>query len=66
MDDADMAQACMETEDEARRHWSKPAPLEATATGECLWCGKPLEEGLRWCVDNQGECRDAWSRRRGA
>jgi hypothetical protein len=30
---------------------------EATYTGECLFCGDPLEEPRRWC---DAEHRDRW------
>lgn len=31
------------------------------ATGECLFCGEPIEEkGRRWC---DAECRDGWQAR---
>ena len=32
----------------------------AKATGECLWCGEPVEQGRRWCCP---ECRDEWEKR---
>ncbi len=34
-------------------------PLAALATGECLECGEPVGEGVRWCCK---ECRDDWQR----
>jgi len=36
------------------RRASGPAP-----TGQCLWCGAPLEPPLRWCDVG---CRDDWER----
>ena len=30
-------------------------PTGPTATGECLHCGEPLTNGLRWC---DATCRD--------
>ena len=35
-------------------------PEGPKATGECLWCGDPVEQGRRWCPG--GECRDSWER----
>ena len=32
-------------------------PEGPTPTGECLWCGEPVESPRRWC---NAECRDAW------
>jgi hypothetical protein len=32
---------------------------EAIATGECLFCGEPLQAGMRWCGK---ECRDDWEK----
>jgi hypothetical protein len=32
---------------------------EAIAIGECLWCGEPLNVGMRWCG---AECRDDWEK----
>ena len=29
------------------------------ATGFCLHCGDPAEDGRRWCA---GNCRDRWER----
>lgn len=34
----------------------KPEP-SVQATGECLFCGEPVDEGRRWC---DAECRDYW------
>lgn len=34
-------------------------PPAALATGECLECGEPVAEGVRWCCK---ECRDDWQR----
>lgn len=35
---------------------------EAIATGRCLWCDEPVEDGLRWCrPTNPGEsCMQEW------
>jgi len=29
-------------------------------TGECLWCGEPVDDGRRWCGV---ACRDRWCAR---
>lgn len=62
MDEIDRAQPHIEMETErlikaARQH--KPV---AAATGECLFCGEEVNEGVRWCSP---ECRDDWEMRRG-
>lgn len=36
---------------------SKKPKIEAT--GYCLFCEEPLEDGRRWC---DAECRDDWQR----
>jgi hypothetical protein len=36
----------------AKKHQSA-----AVATGFCLYCAKPLDDGRRWC---DADCRDAW------
>ena len=37
-------------------------PEGPKATGSCLECGEPVEEGRRWCMGV--ECRNLWERRR--
>ncbi len=37
-------------------------PEGPEATGSCLECGEPVDEGRRWCMGV--ECRDRWERRR--
>ena len=32
-------------------------PEGPRATGECLWCDEPVEDGRRWCG---AECREKW------
>jgi len=34
-------------------------PEGPRSTGECLYCGEPVEDGRRWCPGV--ECRDAWA-----
>lgn len=41
---------------EALRRRKPPGP---PATGACLYCGEPLEDGQRWCGCS---CRDGWQR----
>jgi hypothetical protein len=59
-DDTDRAQerdlqyqADMELE---RRYQAAKAEAALQATGECLYCGEPLTDGLRFC---DPDCRDA-------
>lgn len=32
---------------------------EAEATGRCLWCGRKVRKGRRWC---DASCRDDWEK----
>ena len=34
-------------------------PTGPVAKGECLYCGEPLDDGLRWC---DASCRDEFER----
>jgi len=34
-------------------------PTGHRATGECLYCGDPVEQGRRWCGP---DCWDGWQR----
>ena len=34
----------------------KPTPV-IKATGLCLWCGEPVEDGRRWC---EAGCQQDW------
>lgn len=54
-DDADRAQILEERE--RARGITDRKPEGPAATGECLWCGDPVEQGRRWCGV---ECRDMW------
>lgn len=54
-DDADVAGEREEIFREAALAIRKPTGPRAT--GACLYCGDPVDEGRRWCgVD----CRDRW------
>lgn len=34
--------------------------VELAATGECLWCEKPVPDKVRFCC---ADCRDDWQKR---
>lgn len=61
MDEADLAQARAEREDEARRRF-RVAPRESVGpyTGYCYNCGVPVIDPRRWC---DADCRDDWEKR---
>jgi hypothetical protein len=40
---------------------AKKKPEGHSQTGECIWCGEPLQDGRRWCSP---ECRDDWESHR--
>ncbi|MDR3088105.1 MAG: hypothetical protein LBU45_09210 [Azoarcus sp.] len=64
MDVVDIAQSAVERLEEAARRFGPgghPAP-GPKATGRCLWCDEPLEDGRRWC---DSDCRDDWERAKG-
>ena len=49
-DEADMAQAHMEREEEMRRRLRESCPPpEKIYHTECNWCGDPTEDGARYC-----------------
>ena len=57
MDDADHAS---EREEQHRLAALAVRKQEGpTATGYCLCCGEPLEDGRRWC---DAFCRNGWER----
>lgn len=56
MDEADRAQRDIEVLSKYIQRAPEPV---IKATGHCLWCGKRLEKGMRWC---NASCRDAWSK----
>jgi len=58
-DDADIAQAQAEREEEMRNKFKFTLLPEAEATGKCLNCGEPLTQG-RWC---DVYCRNDWATR---
>ncbi|TCS69758.1 hypothetical protein EDC61_11958 [Sulfuritortus calidifontis] len=60
MDEVDITAERLEREMEhilRLRRAAGPRP-----TGECLWCGEPLADHLRWC---SVDCRDDWERAHG-
>ena len=54
MDEADRAWKDIEM---LSRYIPRAPEPEAKATGRCLWCGKRVKKGLRWC---DASCRDQW------
>jgi hypothetical protein len=59
MDPADRADQEIEMQRRVQlEHMHRDVP-EAIATGECLFCGEPLQVGMRWCGK---ECRDDWEK----
>jgi hypothetical protein len=48
-DDADLAQARAEREEDQRRRYKPASQLEAEATGFCLYCQTKLPKPKRWC-----------------
>ncbi len=57
MDEADIAQARLEREEELRRR--QRLALALPYCGHCYWCGEPLKSPLRWC---DADCRDDWEK----
>lgn len=45
------------TETAIAEQQAKAAKLSVQATGCCLFCDEPLEDGRRWC---NSDCRDDW------
>lgn len=56
MDAADRAQKDIEMMDSLIKR--SPEPV-AKATGKCLWCGRRVKKGHRWC---DASCRDDWEK----
>lgn len=57
MDEADLTAERLAREMDAllkRRAEAGPAP-----TGQCLWCGAPLDPPRRWC---DADCLNDWER----
>lgn len=48
-DEADLAQARMEHEEELRRKYAQVSTEVPEGTGKCLNCGEPVKKGHRWC-----------------
>lgn len=57
MDDIDRANDQVDRETEQLINQARKSHPEATATGECLYCGGEVKPGFRWCCP---ECRDDW------
>jgi hypothetical protein len=57
-DPADVASANEELARQSAMITSR-RPAGPAATGFCLHCGEPVEDGRRWC---DGDHRDAWQR----
>jgi hypothetical protein len=57
MDDIDRITEQTEIYQRAALYKSKRPTENAIATGCCLFCEAPLDDGIRWCGK---ECRDDW------
>jgi len=55
MDEADKTTEQSEFYQRAALYKSRKYEISAVAIGECLFCGAPLDDGVRWCGP---ECRD--------
>jgi len=57
MDQLDLASAL----EERNRHTAVAVrkPEGPKPTGECLWCGEPVEDGRRWC---NFSCLSCWEK----
>jgi hypothetical protein len=49
MDEADKTTEQSEFYQRAALYKSRKYEIPAVAIGECLFCGAPLDEGVRWC-----------------
>ena len=57
---ADIFDRATELEEQAREIALRARKPEGPkATGYCLECGEPVEEGRRWCG---ARCRDLWEK----
>ena len=56
MDEADRAWKDIEM---LSRYIPRAPEPEAKATGRCLWCGKKVKKGMRWC---DRDCCAAWEK----
>jgi hypothetical protein len=63
-DEADIAQARMDLEEEIRRKYTKQAYQEPVDSPICLNCDTDISAlpGSRWC---NTECREDWEKRNG-
>jgi hypothetical protein len=59
MDDIDKAQRAAEHFNTVALNQSVRSVPTAVFTGECLYCGEPLEYPRRWC---DKDCCAAWER----
>lgn len=64
-DDADLTDAHLEREMQARLAWLRRPQQALPYSGQCYWCGEKVHAPKRWC---DADCRDDWERqqRRGA
>ncbi len=60
-DEVDIADEVAETILQAQIDRARKDQETVKATGHCLSCDEPLEEGRRWC---DADCRDDWERER--
>ncbi|QOJ20341.1 MAG: DUF2116 family Zn-ribbon domain-containing protein [Gammaproteobacteria bacterium] len=60
MDDIDRAGELIDMMNEKLVQQARNRPPEASATGECLFCGEDVKPDVRWCSP---ECRDDWEAR---
>ncbi len=61
MDQFDRATQLEELDRDEALKYRKPEGPQAT--GRCLYCAEPVEDGRRWCGV---ECRNFWERHRSA
>jgi len=59
MDEADRTEENAELYNRTALYKSRKPELDVIATGECLFCGDPVNEQRRWC---DAECRDDWEK----
>jgi hypothetical protein len=59
MDEADRTEENAVLYSQTALYKSRRVEPDVTATGECLFCGEPVEQKRRWC---DAQCRDDWER----
>lgn len=64
MDEADRADN--ERERDLAEALRKRRPAGPVATGFCLYCGEPLDDGMRWCAGTDCEREWEWEQQRKA